>query len=75
MMTAEKRTLTLTDLDTEAGFVLPPRETMALVTIVINNVLNNNTVTIDVRNVQVAAQICAALLSTGNFDCDFTATN
>ena len=25
MMTAEKRTLTLTDLDAEAGFVLPPR--------------------------------------------------
>lgn len=53
-----KRTLTLTDLDAEAGFVLPQRETM-LVTVIVNNVLNNLSVDIDVRNVNVAVQICA----------------
>ena len=53
-----KRTLTLTDLDAQDGFVLPPRETM-LVTVVVNNVLNNLSIDVDVRNVNVAVQICA----------------
>lgn len=56
--TPTKQPLSLTDLDAQAGFVLPPRETM-LVTIVINNVLNDLTVNVDVRNVNVAVQVCA----------------
>ena len=55
-----KPALSLTDLDSEAGFVLPPRETM-LVTVIINNVLNNLSVDIDVRNVNVAVQVCATV--------------
>lgn len=55
-----KPALSLTDLDAEAGFVLPPRETM-LVTVIINNVLNNLSVDIDVRNVNVAVQVCATV--------------
>ncbi len=58
--TPAKRTLTLTDLDAEAGFVLPARETM-LVTIVITNLLNNLSVDIDVRNNNVAVQVCAVV--------------
>ena len=58
--TPAKRTLTLTDLDTEAGFVLPARETM-LVTIVITNLLNNLSVDIDVKNNNVAVQVCAVV--------------
>ena len=53
-----KPALSVTDLDAEAGFVLPPRETM-LVTVVINNVLNNLSIDVDVRNVSVAVQVCA----------------
>jgi hypothetical protein len=41
-----------------------------LVTIVITNLLNNLTIDIDVRNVNVAAQVCANLIATGNFDCE-----
>ena len=58
--TTEKRTLTLTDLDAEAGFVLPPRETM-LVTIVITNLLNNLSIDVDVKNNKVAIQVCAVV--------------
>ena len=58
MLATEKRTLTLTDLDAEAGFVLPARETM-LVTVVITNLLNGLSVDIDVKNNNVAVQVCA----------------
>lgn len=65
LQTAEKRALTVSDLDAEAGFVLPPRETM-LVTVVITNLLNNLSIDVDVRNNNVAVQVCAvvSLLST-----------
>jgi hypothetical protein len=62
--TTEKRTLTLTDLDAEAGFVLPARETM-LVTIVITNLLNN--LSIDVKNNNVAVQVCAVVDALSSF--------
>ena len=58
--TTEKMTLTTMDLDAEAGFVLPPRETM-LVTVVITNLLNNLSVDVDVRNNNVAVQVCAVV--------------
>ena len=66
----EKRTLNLSEIEAQTALELPDREMMALVTIVITNLLNNNTVTIDVRNINVAAQICAALLSNANVTCD-----
>ena len=58
--TTEKHTLTLTDLDAEVGFVLPPRETM-LVTVVITNLLNNLSIDVDVKNNKVAVQVCAVV--------------
>ena len=61
-MLTEKRPLSVEEIDAQAALELPDRE-MMLVTIIINNVLNNNTVEIDVRNVNVAAQICAAILT------------
>ena len=61
MLTAEKKTLTLADIDAQAAFELPSRETLALVTVVINNVLNNNAVTVNVNNNHVAVQVCAAV--------------
>src|SRR4051812_46001595 len=60
MDTLEKRSLSDLDLDAEAAFVLPPRETM-LVTIVINNVLNNLSIDIPIRNNNVAVQVCAVV--------------
>lgn len=60
MLTTEKRTLSLTDLDAEAGFVLPARETM-LVTVVITNLLNNLSINVDVKNNNVAVQVCAVV--------------
>ena len=68
-MTTNKQILSQADLDSQMALELPNRDLM-LVTVVITNILNNNTVTIDVRNVNVAAQICAALINTGNFECD-----
>jgi hypothetical protein len=73
-MLVEKKMLSDMDLESQVALELPDRE-MMLVTIVITNVLNNLTIDIDVRNVQVAAQICANLIATGNFTCTFSPTN
>lgn len=57
-----KRQLTHTDLESQMAVELPDRDLM-LVTVVITNVLNNLRVEIDVRNIDIAAQICAAVLT------------
>ncbi len=62
-MLLEKQPLSIEELEAQSAIELPERDTL-LVTIVITNVLNNLTVDIDVRNVNVAAQICAAILTT-----------
>jgi hypothetical protein len=72
-MLVEKRMLSDADIESQAALELPDRE-MLLVTIVITNLLNNLTIDIDVRNVQVAAQICANLIATGNFACEVDVT-
>jgi hypothetical protein len=69
-----KKLLNIADLDAQMAVELPSRDLM-LVTVVITNLLNNLTIEVDVRNVQVAAQICAAVLSSGNFTCEFEAVN
>ena len=61
MLTREKKTLTLADIDAQGAFELPSRETLQLVTIVITNLLNNLTVNVDVRNNNVAVQVCALI--------------
>jgi hypothetical protein len=68
-MLVEKKMLSDMDLESQVALELPDRE-MMLVTIVITNLLNNLTIDIDVRNVNVAAQICANLIATGNFACE-----
>lgn len=74
-MLTEKRMLTDAELDSQTALELPDRE-MLLITVVITNVLNNLSVDIVVRDINVAAAICAAVLSnpTGNFDCDVNVT-
>jgi hypothetical protein len=60
METMEKRPLSAAELDAQEGFVLPARETM-LVTIVITNLLNNLSIDVDVKNNNVAVQVCAVV--------------
>ena len=59
-MLLEKELLTLDDLEAQAALELPNRD-MMLVTVVINNVLNNLSIDVDVRNVNVAVQVCAVV--------------
>jgi hypothetical protein len=59
-MQLEKKALNLEEIEAQAALELPDRE-MMLVTVVITNVLNDLTVDVDVRNVNVAVQVCAAV--------------
>lgn len=68
-MLTDKPMLSLDELDAQFATALPQRDTM-LVTVVITNLLNNNTVNIDVRNIDVAVQICAGLLNNANVTCE-----
>ena len=68
-MLLQKQALTLEELDAEVALELPDRETMQIV-VIITDLIRDVTVTIEVRNVRVAAQICAALLATGRFNCE-----
>ena len=57
-MLAEKKMLDLDVIETQSAVELPDR-TLPLVTIVITNLLNNLSVEVDVRNNNVAVQVCA----------------
>jgi hypothetical protein len=73
---AEKRALSLEELDGQAAFELPSREMLGLITIVITDVLNNNTLVINVTDVNLAVQVCAFVKALNNltvFD-DFRCT-
>ncbi len=65
-----KRTLTVQDLDAQTAVELPDRD-MMLVTVVLNNILNNNTVTITLRDIDLALQLCAQLVASESvLQCD-----
>ena len=55
-----KRTLSMEELEAQTALELPNRE-MPLVTLVLVDLIDIGDVTVTVRNVNVAAQICAAL--------------
>ena len=57
-MLAEKKALSLDVLEAQTALELPDREMMQIV-VVITNLLNNTTIDIDVRNNNIAVQICA----------------
>jgi hypothetical protein len=61
MITQEKKLLTVADIDAQAAFELPARETLALVNVFITNVLNNLSISIPVQNNNVAVQVCAVV--------------
>jgi hypothetical protein len=56
-----KQPLTPELLNAQAAFELPERQLLALVTVVITNLLNNLSIDIDVRNNNVAVQVCAVV--------------
>ncbi len=57
-MLAEKKPLGVEEIEAQTALELPDREMMALVNVTITNVLNNNTV-----NVDIAANACANILN------------
>ncbi len=56
-----KRTLTLNDIEAQTALLLPERQMLGLVTVVITNVLNNLSVDVTVQNNRIAVQVCAAV--------------
>jgi hypothetical protein len=73
-MLAQKTRVNLEELESQVALDLPDRE-MMLVTIVITNLLNNLSVDIDVRNNNVAVQVCAIVqaitaVTGAALDCD-----
>lgn len=60
-MLNEKMQLSAADIDGQIALELPERETLGLVTVVITNLLNNNSVDVQVTNNNVAVQVCAAV--------------
>jgi hypothetical protein len=58
-MLAEKTALRLEDLEAQYAAELPEREMLGLITVIINNVLNNLEVEVEVKNVNIAVQVCA----------------
>ena len=76
-----KRSLSADYLDSQSVMELPNRD-MLLVTVVITNLLNNLSVDVDVRNINVAVQVCAAVealstsvLTVDSLTCDIQARN
>jgi len=59
-MMIEKRALSIDELESQTALELPDRE-MMLVTIVITNLLNNLSIDVDVKNNNVAVQVCAVV--------------
>lgn len=60
----EKRTLSTTELESQAAFELPDRDMMALINIIVFDVIDGgvlNNLNIEVKNNNVAVQICAVV--------------
>ena len=60
-MVLEKITLSLDELEAQYAAELPEREMLGLITIIITNLLNNLSVNVQVKNVNVAVQVCAVI--------------
>ena len=63
-MLQEKKALSVEELESQAGFELPDRDMMALINIIVFDVIDGgvlNNLTIEVKNNNVAAQVCAVV--------------
>ncbi len=56
----QKQMISFEEIEAQSAMVLPDRETM-LITVVITNLLNNLSIDVDVKNNNVAVQICAVV--------------
>jgi hypothetical protein len=56
-----KKMLSVAELDSQTAMELPERKMLALVNVTIFNVLNNLSITIPVKNNNVAVQVCAVV--------------
>ncbi len=80
MAVVEKKQLSLTDIESQTALELPARETLALVNVTIFDVLNNNTVTVQLP-ITAAANVCGTTVQllqqqinqTGSASCTATA--
>jgi hypothetical protein len=60
----EKRAISLAELENQAAFELPTRDMMALINIIVFDVIDGgvlNNLNIEVKNNNVAAQVCAVV--------------
>ena len=57
----EKKRLNVEAIESQNAIVLPRRNMLALINVVITNVLNNLSVTVNVANNKIAVQVCAAV--------------
>jgi hypothetical protein len=57
----EKQALPAEELEAQYALELPDREMLGLVTVIINNVLNGLSVNVEVKNNNVAIQVCAVV--------------
>ena len=63
-MLAEKRAISLEELERQVAFELPERDMMALINVIVFDVIDGgvlNDLTIEVKNNNVAVQICAVV--------------
>jgi hypothetical protein len=63
-MLTEKKTLSVEELESQAGFELPERDMMALINIIVFDLIDGgvlNNLTIEVKNNNVAVQVCAVV--------------
>jgi hypothetical protein len=60
-MLLEKKRLSLDEMEAQTALELPAREMLALVNVIITNLLNNLSVVVNVQNVNVGVQVCAAV--------------
>lgn len=72
-MLAEKKMLDLDVIETQSAVELPDR-TLPLVTVVITNLLNNLSIEVDVRNNNIAVQVCAVVQALNTILIDDTLT-
>jgi hypothetical protein len=57
----QKQRLAIGEIESQIALELPKRDMLALITVVVTNLLNNLHVEVDVRNNNVAVQVCAVV--------------
>jgi hypothetical protein len=60
-MLVAKKNLTAEDMQSQTAIQLPPRQMLALVNVIVNNVANNLRISIPIQNNHVGVQVCAVV--------------